>query len=58
MDAAQIVKDALTDNEEIRIVLEIAARARELDRTEPLPEMNISTDVIPTNFQVSLATLG
>ena len=46
MDATQTVKDALDANAEMRLVLEIATRARELEQTEPPIEIGIATDTV------------
>ncbi len=53
MDADQIIKDALEANPDVRLVLEIARRAREADSKEPPRELGASTDVraIPINPQ-------
>jgi hypothetical protein len=56
MRAAQMIKDALEDNPDILLVLEIAMRARELESREPPRELSASTEVaaIPTNPQCAL----
>lgn len=53
MDAAQIIKDALETNPDVRLVLEIATRARDADSKEPPRELGASTEVtaIPINPQ-------
>jgi hypothetical protein len=62
MNAEQIVKNALEKNPEIRLVLEIAERAREVESKEPPRNIGIATEIvaIPTNSQslVPPATIG
>jgi len=58
----QLIQEAIDKNPEISLVLEIAARARELELKEPPRNIGIATETaaIPTNLQypVSQATLG
>ena len=56
MSAAQQVKDALDDNPDVSLVLEIAVRARELESKEPPREIGTSTEVVatPTNPQCAV----
>jgi hypothetical protein len=59
MDAvAQTVKNALDANPEMRLVLEIAARSRELQELEPPIDIGIATDTvtIPVNSQHPVPT--
>lgn len=53
MDAEQIIKNALDKNPDIRLVLEIAARARAVESKEPPRNMEITTETVavPTNSQ-------
>jgi hypothetical protein len=53
MDAKKIVTKALNDNPEIRLVLEIAARAREVESKEPPRHIGFATDTVavPTSSQ-------
>ena len=59
MNAEQVIKDALDRNPEIRLVLEIAARAREVESKDPPRNMEVATETvaIPTNSQ-GLVPLG
>jgi len=59
MNAEQVIKDALDRNSEIRLVLEIAARAREVESKDPPRNMEVATETvaIPTNSQ-GLVPLG
>jgi hypothetical protein len=50
-DATQLVKDTLESNDEVRLVLDIATRARELEARELPRENNVSTDVIAIPLQ-------
>jgi hypothetical protein len=45
MDATKIIKQAIDDNPDIRLVLDIAARAREAQEREPAKDLRASTDV-------------
>ncbi len=60
MNAEQTIQNALDKNPDIRLVLEIAARAREAESKEPPRNIGIATETaaIPTNSQclVSLTT--
>ena len=53
MDAGKVVEKTLSDNPEIRLVLEIAARTRDAESKELPRTINIPTEVtaIPTNSQ-------
>lgn len=53
MDAAQVIKDALETNPDVRLVLEVATRAREAESKEPPRSIGFATDIvaIPTNSQ-------
>jgi hypothetical protein len=53
MNADQIIQDALDKNPDVRLVLEIAARARDMEAKEPPREIGVATEVaaIPTNPQ-------
>lgn len=61
MNAEQIIKTALDNNPEIRLVLEIAARARDAESKEQPRNIGMATEVaaVPTNSQypVSRGTL-
>jgi hypothetical protein len=54
MSAPDTIRKALEDNPDLRIVLEIASRARELEAKEPPRELVTTTGVvtIPANQQV------
>ncbi len=56
MSARKTVKKAIADNPEIRIVLEIAGRAREAEAKELPRELSVTTEVaaLPTNQQRAL----
>ncbi len=62
MSAEQIIKSAIEQNPDIRIVLEIAARARESESKEIPVNIGIANDIaaIPANSQclVPQATSG
>jgi hypothetical protein len=51
MDAEKIVQKAMKANPEIRLVLDIAARAREAESKEPIT-IGVATDItaVPTNL--------
>jgi len=51
MDAEKIVQKAVNVNPEIRLILEIASRAREAESKEPIT-IGVATDVavVPTNL--------
>ena len=53
VETAQVIKNALDDNPEIRLVLEIAARARDLESRKPPRNIGVTTDIVvtPTNSQ-------
>lgn len=51
----QLVKDALNGNDEIRLVLDVATRARETEDRELPREINVSTDVIAIPLQTQTA---
>lgn len=53
MDTAQVIKDALDANPDVRLVLAIAARARDAESKEPPRNIGFATDIvaIPTNSQ-------
>jgi len=53
MKAEKIVNNALKENPEVRLVLEVSARARENEQREPAKELRPSTDVSanPTTAQ-------
>jgi hypothetical protein len=57
MNAAEMVDKALKDNPEVRLVLEIAARARETESREFPREISGSTEVaaIPCNPQIPVS---
>jgi hypothetical protein len=52
MNAEQIVQKTLRDNPEIRLVLDIAARARQVEEQEAPRNIGVATDVtaVPTNL--------
>lgn len=58
MDAAQIIKHALETNPGVRLVLEVATRAREAESKEPPRELGASTKVtaIPNNPQCGVSS--
>ena len=45
MDTQKLIKKAAKENPDIRLVLEISARARETEQREPAKELRPSTDV-------------
>lgn len=51
--SAEKIEKALKENPEVRLVLEIAARARDIESREPPRELGAATEVvaIPTNPQ-------
>lgn len=53
MNAAQMIRDAFDANPDLRLVLEIATRAREVESKEPPQDLRASTEVvaIPSNSQ-------
>ena len=53
MNAEQMIKNATDKNPEIRLVLEIAARARELESKQPPRDIVTATETvaIPTSSQ-------
>jgi hypothetical protein len=46
MTIDQLVKAALSSNDEVRLVLEVATRAREMEAREISREIGVSTDVV------------
>jgi hypothetical protein len=62
MSVEKLIKNALDKNPEIRLVLDIAARARDAESKEPPRNIGVATDIvaIPTNSQclVPPATFG
>jgi hypothetical protein len=56
MRAAEMVEKTLKENPDVRLVLEIAARARETEAKEPPREIGAATEVvaIPTNPQCAV----
>jgi hypothetical protein len=57
MNATQIIKEALSNNDEVRLVLEITAHAREMEARVMPQEIGASTEVIaiPCNPQVPVS---
>jgi hypothetical protein len=53
MDAAEVIRKALDENRDVRLILEIATRAREIESKEPPRHVGIATEIvaIPTNSQ-------
>jgi len=53
MDAQQIVKKAISENPEVRLVLEIAARARAIEENNPAVDLTPKNEVVavPNNVQ-------
>jgi hypothetical protein len=53
MNAEQMIKNGTDKNPEIRLVLEIAARAQELESKQPPRDLGMVTETatIPTNSQ-------
>ena len=45
MNAKQLVRKAVKDNPEVCLVLEIAARAREVEGREPVKELGATTSI-------------
>lgn len=56
MKTNQIIRDAVAEHPEIRLILEIAARARETEAREQPRELGLATEVvaIPTHTQYGL----
>jgi len=56
MSAAEMIEKALKENPDVRLVLDIAARARELEAKELPREIGVATEVtaIPTNPQCAV----
>lgn len=52
-DVPQIIQNEFSKNPEVRLVLEIALRAREVESKEPPVNIGTATEVvaIPTNWQ-------
>ena len=57
MSANERIQQAIDENPEIRLVLEIAARARETEGRTPAAEITSSTDVValPNHRQCSFS---
>lgn len=57
MTAAEALKTALRDNPEVRLVLEVANRARALEQNNPAIDLTPKNDVvaIPTDVQCTLS---
>jgi hypothetical protein len=57
MDTEQIIKRALNENPDIRLVLDVAARARDTEARERPREIEASTEVvaIPCNPQIPVS---
>jgi hypothetical protein len=57
MNTKQIIKKAMKENPDIRLVLEISARARDMESKELPREMGASTEVvaIPCNPQTPVS---
>lgn len=55
IDAPQPVLEAFKNNPETKLILEIAARARDLRSKEPPIEITASTDVVAIPSQQQLA---
>ena len=53
MKASNLIKRALMDDPEVRLVLEIAVRTRQAESTEPPKNVASTTDIValPTNSQ-------
>jgi hypothetical protein len=62
VDAAKMIENALAKNPEIRMVLELASRARQIESKEPPRNIGMATETvaIPSRPQclVSLTTQG
>lgn len=56
MDATQTIKDALDASPDMRLVLETATRAREVEQLEPLKNFWINTEIVSSQYPVSQAT--
>jgi hypothetical protein len=56
MDATQIVKDALDANPDMRLVLEIAARAHELEQMQPPKNLWVNTEIVTLGYPVQPET--
>jgi hypothetical protein len=56
MDATKIVKQGMKENPELRIVLEIAARARAIEENNPAIDLTPKNDVVtlPSNVQFAV----
>jgi hypothetical protein len=57
MDAEQIIKKAVNENPDVRLVLDVAARARDTEARELPQEIGASTEVvaIPCNPQIPVS---
>jgi hypothetical protein len=60
MDATKIVKQGIKQNPEVRIVLEIAARARAIEENNPAVDLTPKNDVVtvPNNLRFALIPYG
>ena len=60
MDAQKLIKKAARENPDIALVLEISARAREIEHREPAKELRPTTDVgvNPTTAQGVICSGG
>ncbi len=56
MNTNQTIKKALNENPDVRLVLEVAARARDAEAKEPPREIGAATEVaaIPTHPQCAV----
>lgn len=56
MNAAEMIEKALKENPDVRLVLDIAVRARETEAKELPREIGVSTEVvaIPTHLQCAM----
>ncbi len=55
-NTTQIVEDALDVNPDMRLVLELAVRAREIEQRDPPKNLWINTEVVSSQYPVSQAT--
>jgi hypothetical protein len=55
-NTTQFVEDALDVNPEMRLVLELAARAREIEQRAPPINLWVNTEVVSSQYPVSQAT--
>ena len=58
MRTKKMITNAVRENPDIALVLEISARAREIEQREPVQDLTPATDVAanPTNAQGSIAS--